>query len=199
MVKRPEFRLWDLKEKKMRISFDPTSPDCPNIYLTSLGNLVGMRDSDTGTEFVDIENRMILMSWTGYKDADGKKIFEGDIIKRDGQDVVVAKSLQYFYSQLLPWFSNFVDTENRISTIKVKGNIYETPKLLQPPTAMYGDTEYELEEVTSDSLGVYKEVGNIKTDENFGTYLVRNMQGMVQRCMTKTQLEQALKKLGGEE
>ena len=94
----------------------------------------------------DLEDR--LMQYTGLKDKNGKKIFQGDIVTWSDGDYVSPSNPRIAEVRLDPelcffavnigdghkfGFSNFAydDTENHLEVI---GNIYETPELLNPQT-----------------------------------------------------------------
>ena len=81
---------------------------------------------------VPYQPSFILMQYTGLKDKNGKKIFEGDIVKIN--DEVIAKVI--WDNDYLGYFL-YANEENSIGTfdywgsIEVIGNIYDNPELLK--------------------------------------------------------------------
>ena len=122
MKREIEFRVWDIEEKEI-IDFN---------YLEVY------KDLDAGGFFniQDVfDNEVwIFMQYTGLKDKNGKKIFEGDICWADeytfgGLNGVVEyrKGAFFLYSpRTLPTILNFFDS----SEIEVTGNIHDNAELL---------------------------------------------------------------------
>nr|UWI36351.1 MAG: YopX protein [Bacteriophage sp.] len=79
-------------------------------------------------------NDIVLMHSTGFTDKDGKEIFEGDIVDSEGgftTGVVEFRSdLGMFVSTLIK-YNNFEQLCNAHGLVKVIGNIYENPELLE--------------------------------------------------------------------
>ena len=85
------------------------------------------------------------MQYTGLKDKNGKEIYEGDIIRleQEGDDPgiyeIVWERSGYFtlkpfiddpgFVPTLGWFTD--DNEEQYYTVKIIGNIYENPELLE--------------------------------------------------------------------
>jgi uncharacterized phage protein (TIGR01671 family) len=131
-----KFRAWHKKEKKMyKMGTNFLSLNWQGWHLIS---------SLTGESLVSNKNG-ILMQSTGLKDKNGKKIFEGDILKLN------SKGLPRWVGQIKKFSGGLIfieedDDENRIEytgvllkrladktqkIMEVIGNIYENPKLLK--------------------------------------------------------------------
>lgn len=76
----------------------------------------------------DVNNDVILMQYTGYKDMNGKEIYEGDIV-RYYDDIYEVKWMWagFYIHSLQNGFDELATNENFVEVI---GNIYENPELL---------------------------------------------------------------------
>ena len=129
-----KFRAWD-KENKVMI----------NAIFVGLGKVYGM--TKTFKPSKELED-VILMQYTGLKDKNGKKIFEGDIViaskmpyywefvKSVNKGLVVYNNHTASYRIKLDNYHSSTIGEsdtvkfNPVSKYEVIGNIYENPELL---------------------------------------------------------------------
>jgi len=136
-----KFRAWDKENKKMLVSED--EENYLSIYLDgtfdSLGNMLDISDSRRRQRSEELE----LMQFTGLKDKNGKEIYEGDIVDVKywgiGSIIFMDKAMinpEYGFCKVLPAF--LIKKDNKNSTflykdkdLKVIGNIYENPKLME--------------------------------------------------------------------
>lgn len=130
----PRFRAWDKIHKTMyktddvnAIIFDGKDVCVQTVYFED--GLPVSRD----VEYCDFDD-IVLMQSTGFRDKNGKEIFEGDIVDSEGgftTGVVEFRSdLGMFVSTLIK-YNNFERLCNAHGLVKVIGNIYENPELLE--------------------------------------------------------------------
>lgn len=102
MNREMEFRAWEHDRKKMCYG-----------YQYNIG------DAE--------QNKYPLMQFTGLKDKNGKEIYEGDIVKYDGELTTVIFCYGSFFLEKFNFrSSDWVNADYMI----VKGNIYENPELI---------------------------------------------------------------------
>lgn len=119
------FRVW-CKEHKLMST--PSFMDCKG------GKIVDVVGSKcTGNGFVlnrgHWTNCFELMQFTGHKDKNGKKIFEGDILEGEGGYVAsVVWDVELARWALSDWD---IDWHNPDDRSRIIGNIHEHPHLLE--------------------------------------------------------------------
>ena len=115
------FRAWD---KKKNDWFDEDDGD---LYIELNGNINFGWNGEIMDDYTD---RIILMQYTGRKDSEGNEIYEGDILQSE----------HYFKYQMVfkgdCWRCESLKhsrLKNRFigSNLKIIGNIYENPELLE--------------------------------------------------------------------
>lgn len=122
MNNRFKFRIWD----GYSFEYNPT--------------LDGLKENYDITDFSDLEEHkeLILQQYTGYEDADGQRIYEGDILKnlathKYSPNIFIVKWGEFEPSDdmgvggagfVLPWFYCRFNP-------KVIGNIFQNPELLK--------------------------------------------------------------------
>jgi len=102
-----KFRAWDKEKKKMRYMNDGEFSD----------NMIWMLETQ------ELADDFEVMQYTGLKDTNGKKIYEGDILENRFEDrgVVVKEDACWTIEGFE--FKHWYDLE-------VIGNIYDNPELL---------------------------------------------------------------------
>ena len=119
-----KFRIWDMDRKVM------------------LGSrYVIFYDGDFYENYRDLEDGILIeniavMQYTGLKDKDGAEIYEGDIIEfvpleTSINNRVVKFEKGVFKAELIRSGSSITLSNFQESEIKVIGNIYENPELLE--------------------------------------------------------------------
>lgn len=124
-----KFRAWDTEEfymaKKVQSMYDGYCKDDDTLnrygYCGSFNSFIG-------------DDRFVLMQYTGFKDMNGKEIYEGDII-----DTRYAKNHKHRYLEIKYLNGAFIVNDEfskhtldlyLLEKIPVVGNIYENPELL---------------------------------------------------------------------
>jgi len=118
----PRFRCWDKDSKVMRSWKDLilTKDDGDDFWL------IGYKENSCITSF---DHDQILMQSTGLKDKNGVEIFEGDIIVWEYSE----KPQEVFWDNSICGFSTkHYHLWRTVKKVKVIGNIYENPELLEP-------------------------------------------------------------------
>ena len=118
----PRFRAW-LKEDKEMIDVDEMH--FKNGELDFIGN---------GITWMSKKSDIVLMQSTGFKDKNGKEIFEGDIV--DSEDGILSGVVEFrpdlgmFVSTLIK-YNNFERLCNVADSVHIIGDIYTNPELAE--------------------------------------------------------------------
>ena len=118
----PRYRAW-LKEDKEMIDVDEMH--FKNGELDFIGN---------GIAWMYKKSDIVLMQSTGFKDKNGKGIFEGDIV--DSEDGILSGVVEFrpdlgmFVSTLIK-YNNFERLCNVADSVHIIGDIYTNPELAE--------------------------------------------------------------------
>lgn len=118
----PRYRAWLKKDKEM-INVD-------EIHFNN-GELDYIGDAIT---WMCQNNDFVLMQSTGFKDKNGKEIFEGDIV--DSEDGILSGVVEFrpdlgmFVSTLIE-YNNFERLCNVADSVHIIGDIYTNPELAE--------------------------------------------------------------------
>ena len=123
-----EFRAWLKKDKVMtgKVLQITDNPSVQYIKFDKIENWEGNHLNNP--TFADLRD-VVLMQYTGLKDKNGKKIFEGDIVKSSDNDEFI---INFKYGSFgaswikdnLVWYSSATNSFNE-KNFEVIGNIYE--------------------------------------------------------------------------
>ena len=69
--------------------------------------------------------------YTGLMDKDGKKVFEGDIVRWDGDEISIIRYCEGVYRLCNAEGYYGVSLHNHFSYVEVIGNIHDNPELLE--------------------------------------------------------------------
>ena len=129
----PKFRAWDKKTKEYfhisELWNSGTNPECFNFdgWMDNFGNKGRLKD-------------IVIEQYTGLKDANGKEIYENDIIKYFGANKRAKIKTTYgivFYDSEHGCFNSRIQNEEHnkggISPLNdlIIGNVYNNPELLE--------------------------------------------------------------------
>lgn len=117
----PRFRAW-LKEDKEMIDVDEMH--FKNGELDFIGN---------GISWMYKKSDIVLMQSTGFKDKNGKEIFEGDIV--DSEDGILSGVVEFrpdlgMWTNSLIRYNNFERLCSIANSREIIGNIWEDGELL---------------------------------------------------------------------
>lgn len=121
-----KFRAWHTIEKEMLHNFWLDSKD---------GAIQAWKDTiGTNGDGEQYSQDYILMQYTGFRDKNGKEIYEGDIVKiKEGAIFEVkwfAEKVMYCLAFIPEGHRAFNLTSTSIRGYEIMGNIYENPELL---------------------------------------------------------------------
>lgn len=124
MNRKIKFRAWVLKSWDKDEQGNPKGQMDYDFYINSKD---GQTQTITfGEGESDYLNEVAIMQYTGFKDKDGKEIYEGDILEyKDGLEGVIFQDGGFYPFIKVGW-----QFASNPITIKILGNVYESPALL---------------------------------------------------------------------
>ena len=126
-----KFRAWDKNEEMFdKMNYNPFCEGNRLFFKDGqLREVCGPRD-----ETWDEPSDLILMQYTGFKDKNGKEIYEGDILEVEDHvnHVVGFRRGMFMWKNIAPDIPIYEKLED--CHCNVIGNIYENPELLKKET-----------------------------------------------------------------
>lgn len=125
-MRKIKFRVWDKEKLLMHKVSELVWMMGPKLD----GDVIKFYGPGFGSGWVDGDN-YILMQYTGFKDRNGTEVCEGDVVLvgRDGQVAEVVFEDGCFYTPV--GISRYRLYGWEKDAIKVIGNIYENPELME--------------------------------------------------------------------
>lgn len=132
-----KFRIWDNYNQRFETCVYATAKDC-YLFIGRLGYVTAF--NCYGDEMDFEADRFIIQQFTGLTDKTGREIYEGDICryKWDRHDHDIEESTgEVFFEDGIFFFGRkdlfcTSDSNFRVDSLEVIGNVFETPELLQP-------------------------------------------------------------------
>ena len=130
------FRAWDEQNKIMHNDFQfIKSGDEGNDWIVFTSDKQTLQDSTHPFENPYFGQQLKIMQYTGLKDKNGVKIFEGDVLKTETEKPMVVGWSERFASFVLNregwlfshWFGESCDPEK----CEIIGNIHQNSELLK--------------------------------------------------------------------
>lgn len=121
----PEFRVWDIPKDEFAIGNDAA--------MSLNGLYVWLPDPSTGDFNLTFPGDYVIEQYTGLKDVNGNKIFEGDIVhcENDYQGTDYTGKVMFFNGGFCVWTGGFRNYVWDDMIPEIIGNIHENPELLE--------------------------------------------------------------------
>ena len=83
---------------------------------------------------VDLSSNEVLLRWTGFKDCQGKDIYEGHVLLFINQEATHKPIEVKWEDHMTLLDDEWLEYPNKYTNVKIIGNIYSNPKLLKELT-----------------------------------------------------------------
>jgi len=125
-MRETDYRAWDKINKRM---FTPISIHHPR-YLDSVEGATGQSSSDV---FSLKRKDVVLMQYTGLKDKNDIKIYEGDVVEKEDMRFIVAYYKGRFFAKIIKGLESEGYWEFGLNSklFKIIDNIYKNTELIK--------------------------------------------------------------------
>ena len=119
----PDFRAWEIDRENMLHEFGFGTEE-----------LAKQGINETLKSYIEHDN-WVLMQGMGLLDCEGERIFEGDILEKEGARIIIKREEWVgFFAECIDedhpnWCEDWIRDFYRISDFKVIGNKFENPEL----------------------------------------------------------------------
>ena len=132
MQDRLKFRVWDKENKCMYYPTRYSNFTIVNGTVVKIESYPIANSAYLGKRIALEFDAAVIIQCTGFKDKNGKLIYEGDICKYKFEEIGEQKAIIYFNKELCSFLAKPLNDfqYTRINNCEVIGNIYENKELL---------------------------------------------------------------------
>ncbi len=142
-----KFRSWVLRSSDKDEKGNPKGRMNYDFYLNSDGKTQSVTFDEDESDFL---NEIALMQYTGFKDKNGKEIYEGDILEsKHGLEKVIFRDGGFY-----PFIKVVWQFASDSTAITVLGNICESPTLINNQTIVKTQDASQIADLEAEAFSV---------------------------------------------